>query len=107
MGKSFGSKVASAALNSMSTLPLSFFYCTFTRATIDPSFNDVPTDVGVSMPSWDSRITNVGKSSGLVCRVLLMVYPPGMLYLETILVWRAAAVPLKNFVQTCLYPSSF
>ena len=73
MGKPFGSFAESVELKSMSTLPNNLSCSTDTSATMDATFDDVPTLVGVLSPVKDSMITGDGKISGLSLRFLLMV----------------------------------
>ena len=73
MGKPFGSFAESVELKSMSTLPNNLSCSTDMSATMDATFDDVPTLVGVLSPVKDSMITGDGKISGLSLRFLLMV----------------------------------
>ena len=107
IGNPFGSKAESDASKSMSTLPRMLSWLHETRVTIDATFDDVPTYVGVSSPVDDSRITGVGKISGRSRLLMLMVYPPGELDRAWMAVRRAMAEDLKNREHTCLYPTSF
>ena len=63
--------------------------------------------MGILLPPVVSRRMDVGSIIGLNCRFLLTVQPPGKLDLDWMLVWRAGAVPLKNLLHTCWYPSIF
>ena len=73
MGKPFGSFAESVELKSMSTLPNNVSCYTDTSATMDATFDDVPTYVDVLSPVDDSMITGVGRISGLSLRFFLMV----------------------------------
>ena len=73
MGNHFGSLAEPEETKSMSTLPSNVSCSTDTSATMDATFDDVPTLVGVLSPVKDSMITGDGKISGLSLRFLLMV----------------------------------